>query len=333
MIKIILTIDYEIFGNGDGDLKKLIVIPANKLLESLNKYGWKFVNFVEVAELIKFKQQSSIFPAYRLVEEQIEFIYSQNHEIALHLHPQWFNAVYNENKWLLDYSEYNICNLPETKINSYIKESIEYLRNVIGCNDFSPTSFRAGNWLLQPTDKIYNVLLNNNFSIDSSVFKGGKQSSHQLNYMHSLKNGFFWKFKDDVNVSDTNGKLIEIPIYTRQVPFWKMLSTKRKKIFLESEKHSSVVHTKFNKIRDKLRFFYPQKFDISKMTLKELIKSLDYVLKIDLKTPEIMKPIVIIGHTKNLMDFETINKFFAEVNERELKICTFNNVLNDLNND
>ena len=51
MIHIIFTIDYEIFGNGEGSLRELVYEPAEKLMALFRKWNARFVVFVEVAEL------------------------------------------------------------------------------------------------------------------------------------------------------------------------------------------------------------------------------------------------------------------------------------------
>ena len=51
MIECIFTIDYEIYGNGEGSLRELVYEPAEKLMAIFRKWNARFVAFVEVAEL------------------------------------------------------------------------------------------------------------------------------------------------------------------------------------------------------------------------------------------------------------------------------------------
>ena len=50
MIKCIFTLDYEIYGNGTGALKELVYEPTERLMQVFDKWGARFVNYVEVAE-------------------------------------------------------------------------------------------------------------------------------------------------------------------------------------------------------------------------------------------------------------------------------------------
>ena len=53
MIERIFTIDYEIYGNGEGSLKELVYDPAQELKTLFDQAEAKFVVFVEAAELQK----------------------------------------------------------------------------------------------------------------------------------------------------------------------------------------------------------------------------------------------------------------------------------------
>src|SRR3990170_6172300 len=99
MVECIFTIDYEIYGNGDGSLKGLVYEPAQKLKGIFDKAGAKFVVFVEVAEMEKI-EASKTDSAIDEVKNQVQELHRQGHEIALHLHPQWYNASYENGRWL-----------------------------------------------------------------------------------------------------------------------------------------------------------------------------------------------------------------------------------------
>ena len=115
MIEVIFTIDYEIYGNGQGSIKELVYDPAEKLAEIFRKRNSRFVVFVEAAEL-EMIETLGTDPAINMVKKQIKDFYEEGFEIGLHLHPQWYNAQYRNGSWQLDYSEYNLCLLPRERI-------------------------------------------------------------------------------------------------------------------------------------------------------------------------------------------------------------------------
>lgn len=330
MIECIFTIDYEIYGNGQGSLKELVYKPAERLIGIFQKFNARFVNFVEVAE-IEMIESKGTDKAIGLVKRQLRDLYRDGFELGLHLHPQWYKARYENGRWILDYSEYNLCTLAKERIIQIIGQSIDYLRQILGIPDFTPVSFRAGNWLFQPSQTLANILAEQGMKVDSSVFKGGLQHQRKLDYRPSLKNGYFWRFTDDVNIPDSRGVLIELPIYTQMVPFWKMITSKR--VGLQRKAAPSIQeNNNHNEKKRKqhlmnfMRFKYPLKLDFCRMTIDELTQMMDKIIKDDRQDPKTLRPVVAIGHTKDLVDFETVESFLSYLREKGIKISTFQEV-------
>ena len=48
MKKILLTLDYELYGNGTGNIYTHIIKPTNSILAIANKYNAKLTIFVEI---------------------------------------------------------------------------------------------------------------------------------------------------------------------------------------------------------------------------------------------------------------------------------------------
>lgn len=325
MIKVIFTIDYEIYGNGEGRLDELVYQPAERLVTIFKKRNVRFVTFVEVAELEMIERRGTD-PTIGQVKRQIREFHREGFELGLHLHPQWYKARYEHGKWLLDYVEYNLCTLPLERIGQIIDRSIAFLQDILGEANFKPLSFRAGNWLFQPTRTLAKKLAERDVKVDSSVFKGGLQHQLKLDYRPSLKNGYYWKFSDNVNVPDPQGALLELPIYTQMVSSWRMLT--RKRVRLQRKVAFSTQAAKRSSIRylDFLRVQYPLKLDFCRMTIDELTGMMDKIIKQDKKDPKSFKPIVAIGHTKDLVDFETVGLFLSYLEEKGIAISTFKEV-------
>lgn len=325
MIECVFTIDYEIYGNGEGSLKDLVYEPARQLKTLFDKAGAKFVIFVEAAEFEKieaFHADSSIGD----VKRQIREFHEQGFEIGLHLHPQWCNAQYQNGKWVLDYSEYNLCPMRKERITEIVKGGITYLRKVLGAPDFTPLSFRAGNWLFQPTQPMADVLVENGVKIDSSVFKGGRQHQYKLDYRLAPANEDCWRFQVDAATPDPAGLMLEVPIYTQRVPFWRMLTGKRVGLQQKSSSGPRPLKRRLYRFLDLMRWSHPLKFDFCRMTLKELISMTERVILKDQKDSALCRPMVAIGHTKDLVDFETVGAFLAYLKGRGIQISVFKDI-------
>lgn len=322
MIECIFTLDYEVYGNGNGSLRELVYDPAEKLRELFRKWNARFVLFVEVAELNQIENYSTD-PTISDVSRQIRECHREGFEIGLHLHPQWCNARRERREWVLDYSEYNLSTLPRERISQIVEQSLAYLRRVVDQSDFTPLSFRAGNWLFQPTETVASVLAEQGIRIDSSVFKGGLQHDNGLDYRRALRNGYFWPFSRDVNEPDPMGKWLEVPIYTEMVPFWKMTTSKRLGFAGAGGTKHQRLRQKLNRMLDLLRFWYPRKLDFCRMTLNELTSTIEMILREDEQEPGAYRPIVAIGHTKDLADEQTVDAFLSFLNEKQIAISTF----------
>lgn len=324
MINCIFTLDYEIYGNGTGSLRELVYEPAKKLKAIFDKWNAHFVVFVEVAEVEMIEAQGSD-PAIDLVKQQIRDFHEEGLELGLHLHPWWYNARYENGTWFVDYSEYNLCALPQERITQIIHRAIVYFREILGVADFTPLSYRAGHLLFQPTQPAAKVLAEQGIKLDSSVYRGGLWRQHNLDYRAALKNGYYWRFTDSINEPDTDGILLELPIYTRMVPFWRMISTKRVNVQRGGMTIAQAGRKKLSRIMDYLRFSYPLKFDLSEMTIKELTNMVDAIIHEDKKNPRSFKPIVAIGHTKDV-DFKAIEVFLSYLKEKDVAVSNFEEV-------
>lgn len=325
MIEFIFTIDYEIYGNGEGSLRELVYDPAERLIAIFRKFKERFVAFVEVAEL-EIMEANGTDPAINLVKKQIRDFYREGFETGLHLHPQWYKGRYDNGRWLLDYSEYNLCTVPRERVVQIVDRSVAYFRDVLGVADFTPLSFRAGNWLFQPTLPVANVLTERGIKIDSSVFKGGLQHQHKLDYRQASRNGYYWTFMDRVEIADPRGAMVELPIYTQMVPTWQMFTAKRFGLQRKGPSGDQTGKKKLHRLLDFLRLWFPLKLDFCRMTIGELTRMMDAVIREDQQSPTLFHPIVAIGHTKDLVDFETVESFLSYLGDKKIKVSTFEEV-------
>ena len=325
MIECIFTVDYEIYGNGEGSLRELVYEPAESLKAVFRRWNASCVVFVEAAELEIIGSEGAD-TAIDLIEQQIREFHREGFEVGLHLHPQWYNARQKDAQWQLDYGEYNLCSLSLDRIDQIVDRSIAYLRKVLGAPGYNPLSFRAGNWLLQPTGAAAKSLAEHGIKVDSSVFKGGLQHQHNLDYRRSRKNGYYWTFSEDVNVPNPRGVLFEIPTFTKMVPIWKMFTAKRIGLQQKGPANTQGRQKRLARLRDFSRFRHPMKLDFCRLTATEMIRMFDLEMERDRRKPALFRPIVAIGHTKDLVDLETVESFLSYLRRKGIPVSTFRDV-------
>ncbi len=325
MIHVVFTLDYEIYGNGEGTLRDLVLEPTQRLADAFDAFRAPFVVFAEAVEFARMREAESD-PDIEAVASQLRSLRTAGHEIALHLHPWWARARYEGGEWQLDWSERNICELSVERMDTIVKGAIDYLRSALSDPCYAPLSFRSGLWLMQPTQPMADVLVRYGVRIDSSVFKGGRTRDAGLDYRPALRNGNYWRFGDDVNTPDPLGPLLELPIHTRMVPFWAMLRRKRLKL------HGRVPGADGGnplprRWRDYLRFSYPQKLDFCRMTFQEMRSAVLREIRSARLCSEEPSWLVAIGHSKDLVDFEAISTFLSFLQGEGVSITTFSSGL------
>ena len=82
----------------------------------------------------------------------------------------------------------------------------------------------------------------------------------------------------------------------------------------------------FQRLMDFFRLQYPLKFDFCRMRFDELKKMVDAVIRKGQEDPTSFQPVVAIGHTKDLVDFETVGAFLSYLNKKGIKVSTFEEV-------
>jgi hypothetical protein len=177
--------------------------------------------------------------------------------------------------------------------------------------------------LFQPARILARLLATRGVKIDSSVYSGGLWRRYQLDYRPALRNGPYWRFSDSVTTPDPEGVLLEIPISTRMVPLWSMLTSKRVGLERRSSSVKQSSQKFLSRFADLARVRHPRKLDFCHMTLDELKDVVDRALIDDRSNPTRLYPIVAIGHSKELIDFETVGSFLSYLRQREIPVSTF----------
>jgi hypothetical protein len=325
MRAVVFTLDYEIYGNGKGSLRELVLDPTERLADLFRQFNAPLVIFVEALEFAKMEECQSD-DAIGEVAAQLRRLRSQGHEIALHLHPWWANARYKDRNWHLDWTERNICALSPARIETIIGQAIAYLRRALDDPQYVPSSFRGGLWVMQPTKHMARSLARHGIRADSSVFKGGYIRSLGLDYRPALRNGSWWRFSSDVNVPDDNGLMVEFPIYTEMVPFWKMLKPKRLRIQnkVPSSDQGAPLERRW---ADFLRLRYPRKFDFCRMTAPEMCAVVERAVRNVRQPGRGLEPVVAIGHSKDLVDFRAVLHLLEFLHSRAVAVMTLEKFL------
>ena len=87
---LILTNDYEVMGNGSGDVESILIDKTSEMLDTLKKWNYKHTIFFDVVEYWRFREaeDSGLFGknynAASLIENQIRYAAMDGHDVQLH---------------------------------------------------------------------------------------------------------------------------------------------------------------------------------------------------------------------------------------------------------
>jgi hypothetical protein len=321
--------DYELPGNGIGDIKKLMIDPTERLLKILNRNNIKMTVFFEIEEYLNFKKhrialtKTHGYDPVHMIESQVKRIVETNHEIGLHIHPQWIGAVFDGMQFKLNLKNSTLAAVYHhySQLEDYLHDRITKLYTL--ANKFNSnckiTSFRAGGLSIRPEKFTLEILSSLGINADSSVVKGlhRKDKNINIDYRDAPSSYNYWQISNNVCQPDNGGRIIEFPIYSQMIPEYKKLRLNRirrkfisqNQLFLPNPHSFSTLALPKNPLKI-FRYIFrksPLKFDYCHMSNKEMEKIL-----LDLKHSSVQQsnyPLVAIGHSKEFFNEKNVGKF------------------------
>lgn len=316
MLNIILTIDYEIFGDGAGDVIKHIIKPTSKILEICDRHKVPLTIMFEVNEYQKFlKYESELsknlgYSPAQEMKKQVLDAYSKGHDIQLHIHPQWVDAEYKNLKWIMKDPERSITDFPKTKINAIIQEGKKRIENIVQAmnKDYAVQCMRLTNlpWIEAPV-QVHDAMIQNQIYF------------HSLATSDSLKNNKqgFWYI-------DPAQTIFEIPIHSLTKSGYKKFTWNRIKTAFYRKLYTKSAISPDPSLRSQGLFFKlknlifdPQsiKWDFCKQNNREMIKFLDEAIeRYDHLKEDV--PLVMIAHSKDFFNGRNFDLFLNEVKKK-----------------
>ena len=134
---LIVSNDWELFGDGSGDYAEVQHQPLEALLQTVEDHGAKLTVMAEVAQQWAHQRIAPHAPWAHEVVEAWESILretiARGSDVQLHLHPQWLHARYEQDAWHVDYDQWAIGDLDRASIESHLREGKQYLDRIGKC--------------------------------------------------------------------------------------------------------------------------------------------------------------------------------------------------------
>jgi len=334
MINAIITIDYEIFGNGRGDVREHIINPMENILKICNRHNVSITIFLEMMEYFAFEKYDKElrdelgYSPMKEIRDQINRAYDDGHDVQLHIHPQFKNMRFDGDCFVLDQDLKPYRELKSDEVKAILDLCKNKLESIINSEDYECNCLRLSNigWTKVPKNTV--------------------KPMKELGFVvHSLSQNIpnndkgYWKMEEGI---------YEIPIHSKKAEFTELLSLKKLFIFTYMWAHygdnliDNVLFRPFTLLRSVANLKYQNdsdgrdngnskpKWDLSKSTYREIIQFLDIAKKrYDYQNKEI--PLVMIGHTKNFFVKKDLDQFLNYVTTHrsdEIRFRSMNDYIN-----
>jgi len=325
-----LTLDYELFGDGTGDVYREQILPTNHLMDICELYGAKLTVYFEYGQYITFEKYSHINLEFKKANQailnQLKQLVIRGHDVQFHLHPTWIGAAYDlENGFSLKKELYDITFMSEEKMVKILKKGKSFLENNL--KPINPSyqciAFRAGAWSAIDSGKLISALLKSGYSVDSTVAKGAHlKSGYGCFDFREVSDKLYWYVKEDIckESFDLDG-IFELPILTSRTKLAPFYYISKKRRFINSivsdfykTKITDQGSSFFSKIRKILSRDYVLadfNFMPSKQLLKIIKKEVDSAIITDNPLP-----ITLIGHSKTSYENDDLHLFFRALEKK-----------------
>ncbi len=341
---LILTVDYEVFGNGAGCLKHCVVEPASRLLQAADQFGAPVTLFAEAAEMMAIEREMGD-EAVGGVREQLAGAVAAGHDVQLHLHPQWQGATRrHDGSWDLDLTRWRIGDLPEEETESLIADGKGWLDAVAfaGTPGRHCMAFRAGGWCIQPSAGVVRSLQRQGFAVESTVVPGMRRSSPgEWSDFRAAPDLPFWRVDGDVCQPRASG-LWEVPIVSGSLARFRQLAGELQARNTTNSRFAPNCHgsstpgsgTSLTRVAATVRKLLDlglAKLDFATMPATALVAITEEWMRRfgDAHQPT---PIVAIAHTKNWTDRSTaqLTEYLKWARDARIRFSTYSDWLQDV---
>ncbi len=222
-IHLALTDDWELRGNGTGDVREIQLRPLRRIVEIYKRHGARGTVNAEVMQQLTFRRLQDAHPELRELadewDEHLRAAHRAGHDVQLHLHPQWAGARYDAGRWHLP-GDWSILKHDPEDAYRMLAEGKEYLENLL--RPVSPSyrcvSFRAGASAIAPSPFILSTLARLGLVFDMSIVGGMRVHTKnlQLDFTDAEETflPFYPRMDDARRVSDKPEPIVCVPIFS-----------------------------------------------------------------------------------------------------------------------
>jgi hypothetical protein len=337
-IYLVLTHDWELRGNGSGDIEEIQFAPLRKLLDIYGNANIKTTILPDLMQQLVFRKLAREHPALGVLagrwDEHVQNAFKLGHDIQLHLHPQWLNAAYVAGRWELR-SDWSLLNYDRKTARDMIREGKSYLENLIQPfdSDYRCIAFRAGALAIGPSPHLLSLLIEHGIELDVSIAGGlyinTKNLTVDFRDCEEDLEPFYPQLADARKMSAKSEEIVCVPIHhfhgSRRHALTEQYSMVRRRLSSAKTDHVYSVSEWSQKGRGSFvtrlydkgiapyisgKYLLADTARLNDIGLKEMLRSIRRNAA-KLATKEV--PVVVTNHPKEISDFGPIERFISEV--------------------
>ena len=345
-IYLALTHDWELRGDGSGDIGQIQFAPLRRLLEIYAKAGARTTILPDVMQQMAFRRCENKHPNLKPLadswDEHARAAFRHGHDIQLHLHPQWRNAEYANGRWQLD-GDWSILNYDRDTAYAMIAEGKKYLESLLRPidADYQCIAFRAGALAAAPSAHLFKSLAQLGMQLDVSIAAGVVVNNHnlQLDYRNCEETflPFYPMMEDARRVSNKPEPVVCVPLNhfygSRRTVGRQNLSLAWRELRRRSSKSSQIespgapaslqtrrssrVGLAFEKLiipAVKRKHFVSDTGRLNYPLMREMLASIRQRAQ---AAGLAYVPVVLTNHPKDIRDLAAIERFVEEVSQTE----------------
>jgi hypothetical protein len=313
-IDLVLSDDWELFGDGSGDMRRIQFDNLRTLVRIYEDHGLRGSFNAEVMQQLHHIEQGQKHPMLmELANEWSELLrqtFANGHDVQLHVHPQWHAARYVDGQWVLR-SDWTLGNHPPERIRQMLRACKEYLEALLHTVDagYRCVSFRAGAWALAPAPHAVPALIDAGIKVDTSIapgmIKGGEVCVDYSTVPRDLR-PYYPRLEDAREVSDVQQPLICAPTHTFEYTSLHKVHDTLAGRGRRFQGGPMTIRLKAFIRHHLTRTHYVS--DLSALSFPLMCWMLEDIRRKAASSGAAVVPVVVTNHTKDLVDFGAIRK-------------------------
>lgn len=364
-IHLALVDDWELSGNGSGDIRRLQFQPMRKLVSIYNRLGIRGSFNAEVMQQIAFRRHQDQHEELRLMADQwddaVKETFQQGHDIQLHIHPQWQDAEYIGECWKLT-SDWSILNYSREAALHMLRNCKEYLENLLKQSDpnYRCVSFRSGAWCIAPSPHMLDLLVQLGIVFDMSIVAGVLYNTRNIQLDYTQCEESFLPYHpvmtDARRVSNKVEPIVCVPTNCFQISRWQVfrhhlqklgskirprLTTKAatnngRSVAAYGEEWAQIDGSFMKRLyRKGIVPYFKGKHaisDLAQLDYELMIEMMDSIRERAKRTGLNDVPIVLENHTKDIQNFSDLERFLEKAaSSPDIKFITLTELATNLN--